>query len=185
MQMWGFCGRNNCGYKCSLQSHALWTWRGWQSPRPFMPLRPDSVSMAAKAQLQPVLSRSCAAISCQAPCAWGATSNGWSIRNEEKLLEWKYLAWVPAGQSLNSSWPSSSRRYPIQQLSQMVCLRALWAPQRLLNGLSGVLNPQSWSENNTKPLESTRCSLHKYCFSRESERQTSHLTEENTEAWSS
>lgn len=37
--------------------------------------------------------------------------------------------------------------------------------QRLLNVLSGVLNPQSWSVNNTERLEWARCLLHKYYFS--------------------
>lgn len=42
-----------------------------------------------------------AAISCQTLYAWRPASSRWSIRNEEKSFEWKYLAWLPAGQILS------------------------------------------------------------------------------------
>lgn len=129
MQMWGCCEFNDRGYKCFLQSHTPWTREAGSHPCHWYPsslnLFPGLPS-TGDSQHSP---HYCAALLSQAHWASRTTSNWCLRRNQEKLPEWQYLAWLPAGQSLRSSWPSSSWQYPIQRLSQMVCLRAFWAPK--------------------------------------------------------
>lgn len=121
----GLCEFNDRGYKCvSAVAHPVDREASGHPCRLFS--FSLNVSMAAQPWLQPAFPLLCCHLMPSSP--WGATSKRWSIRNEEKLLEWKYLAWLPAGQSLFSSWPSSSWQYPIQQFSRMLCLRAFWAP---------------------------------------------------------
>lgn len=48
--------------------------------------------------------------------------------------------------------------------------QSLLGSRRLLKGLSGVFNPQSWSGKSTEHLEWARCLLQKYCFSQQSKK---------------
>lgn len=114
---------------------------GRQSPMPLAPLLPELFPGQPSTGCSSSPSLLCCHLLPRSLC--GSTSNRWSIRNKEKLLEWNYLARLPAGQSLHSSWPSSSRQYPIQQFSQMVCLRAFWAPEGYWRDYLGSLIPRA------------------------------------------
>lgn len=124
---WGFCEFNDCGYKCFPQSHTPWTWRGWQSPVPFVPVLPEFVSGLP--------STGCRQLSLASVLPSHAKITMWcnfqqvinKKRGEASWMEWSGMtpSWAQSAFKL----ASSSWQLPVQQFSQVVCLRAFWAPK--------------------------------------------------------
>lgn len=163
--LWGCCEFNDCGYKCFLQSHTLWTWEAGTHP---CHLYPSSLN------LFPWLpSTGCSQHSLNTPalipCCHLMPSTQCLRSNFQLVIDkkWGEASWM-GGSGTTPSWAKSTFKlaFFIMIVSNSATFtdgasQSILGSQRILNRLPGVFNPQSWSENNSEHLEWTNCLLHK------------------------
>lgn len=139
MQMWGFCEWNDCGYKCFLQSHALWTWRGWQFPGAIY-VPPPQICFHGCQGLAAASTLSL--LRCHLlPSSLGLRSNFQLVIN----TKWGEASWMQVFGG-SPSWAKSEFElaFFITTVSNSATFtdgmpQSALGPQRLLNGLSGGL----------------------------------------------
>lgn len=170
---WGLCEFNDCGHKCFLRPHTLWTERlavahAIYSPPPWICFHGCPVLVAASSP--PTVLPSHAKLIVR--------SNFQTVINKK----WGEASWMEVS-GMTPSWAKSVFKlaFFIMTVSNSAIFtdavsQSILGSHRLVTGLSGVFNPQNESENNTEHLEWTRCLLHKYYFSQQSKRQTSQVT---------